>query len=82
MHFLLLPLLLTLGDVPQQPPDIAVVCPAEFRPAMQPWLERRQQQGHVVQFLSNQGNALQIREQIRALAKDGKLRFIVLVGDA
>jgi hypothetical protein len=83
MHFLLLPLLLTLGAVPEaKSPDIVVVCPTEFRAAMQPWLERRQQQGHVVEFLSNRGNALQIREQIRVLAKDGKLRFIVLVGDA
>jgi Peptidase family C25 len=82
MHFFLLPLLLSLGDAPaSESPDVVVVCPAEFRPAMQPWLERRQQQGHVVEFISNQGAALQIREQIRTLAKSGKLQFIVLVGD-
>jgi hypothetical protein len=83
MHLLLLPLLLSLGDAPQsQNPDIAVVCPAEFRAAMDAWVERRQQQGHVVRFISNQDNALQVREQIRALAKKGSLRFVVLVGDA
>lgn len=83
MHILLLPLLLGLGDAPAgQNPDIVVVCPAEFRPAMQPWLVRRQQQGHVVEFISNEGNALQIREQIRTLAKHGTLRFVLLVGDA
>ncbi|HTQ39250.1 MAG TPA: C25 family cysteine peptidase [Pirellulales bacterium] len=82
MHLLLLPLLLSLGAAPAaQNPDIAVVCPAEFRAAMQPWLARRQLQGHVVEFISNQGPALQIREHIRTLAKSGKLQFIVLVGD-
>jgi hypothetical protein len=83
MQILLLPLLFAVGDAPAaQKPDIVVVCPAEFRSAMQPWLARRQGQGHVVEFLASDGNALQIREKIRAVAKNGSLKFIVLVGDA
>ncbi len=83
MQFFILPLLLGLGDAPAaQKPDIVVVCPAEFREAMQPWLAAREQQGHVVQMIGNQGSALAIRQQIRTIAKDGSLRYVVLVGDA
>ena len=82
MHALLLSLMLTVGDVSTPPPDIVVVCPAVFRSAMQPWLDRRTKQGHVVQFLSNEGTAEQIRDRIRVAGRSGKLRFIVLVGDA
>ena len=81
MHILLLPLLLSVGDAPAPKPDIVVVCPAEFRSAMQPWVARREQQGHVIQVLAADGNAMQIREQIRSIAKDGTLKFVVLVGD-
>jgi hypothetical protein len=63
-------------------PDILVVCPTEFRETMQPWLERRTKQGHSVRFVSNLGTADEIRDEIRATAKNGKLRFVVLVGDA
>jgi hypothetical protein len=81
MHILLLSLLLSVGDAPAAKPDIVVVCPAEFRSAMQPWVARREQQGHVIQMLAGDGNSLQIREQIRSIAKDGALKFVVLVGD-
>ena len=33
----------------QAAPDTAVVCPAEFREALAPWLEFRRQQGHHLQ---------------------------------
>jgi hypothetical protein len=84
MQFLILPLLFGLGDAPTaaQRPDIVVVCPTEFRDAMQPWLGRREQQGHVVRMLGNEGSALAIRQQIREIAKEGSLKFVVLVGDA
>ena len=82
MHVLFVSLLLTIGDVPATAPDIVVVCPNDFRGAMQPWLQRRTQQGHVVQFVSNLGSADEIRQRIRTVAKSGKLRFVLLVGDA
>src|SRR5437660_8297673 len=63
-------------------PDVAVVCPAEFRAALNPWLEYRKSQGHVVEIVSNDGSPEQIRERIRAAAKPGKLRFVLLVGGA
>ena len=36
-------------------PDVAVVCPAEFRAALNPWLEFRKSQGHTNQIVSNDG---------------------------
>ena len=63
-------------------PDVAVVCPAEFRAALNPWLEFRKSQGHTNQIVSNDGSPEQIRERIRAAAKPGKLRFVLLVGGA
>ncbi|HEY2880975.1 MAG TPA: C25 family cysteine peptidase [Pirellulales bacterium] len=82
MHALLLPLLIGLTTAAAEPPDVVVVCPQEFRAAMQPWLERREKQGHTVQFISNEPTPVEIREQIRTIAKSGKLRFVLLVGDA
>ncbi len=82
MPVLLVSLLLTISDVPTTAPDIVVVCPDDFRGAMQPWLQHRTQQGHVVQFVSNLGSADEIRQRIRTVAKSGKLRFVLLVGDA
>lgn len=78
-----LPLLcLLLAVAPPQPCDTAVVCPGEFREALRPWLAHRAAQGHVVRLLSNQGSAAVIRRQIRALADDGALKYVLLVGDA
>src|SRR5262249_30204490 len=67
---------------PAAPADVVVVCPSEFHAAMQPWVDRRTQQGHVVSFISNSGTADGIREQIRKTANRGKLRYVLLVGDA
>ncbi len=82
MHGLLTSLLLSVSVTAAEAPDVAVVCPAEFRETMQPWLVQRTSQGHVVHFVSNQGTADEVRARIRELAHEGKLRFVVLVGDA
>jgi hypothetical protein len=63
-------------------PDVAVVCPTEFRAALAPWLEFRKGQGHLIQIVASDGSTEQIRERIRAAAKPGKLRFVLLVGGA
>ncbi len=82
MHALLIPLLLNIAGAQPASPEIVVVCPTEFREAMQPWLERRTKQGHALECISNLSTAAEIRDEIRAIAKAGKLKFIVLVGDA
>lgn len=74
-------LLLLLGAEPVAP-DTVIVCPAAFRQALQPWMEHRTQQGHVLSLVSNTGSPEEIRREIRDVAKRGRLRFVVLVGDA
>ncbi len=62
--------------------DTAVVCPQGFRPALAPWLEYRQAQGRRIALIDNRGTAEQIRAAIRQVARPGKLKAIMLVGDA
>ena len=68
--------------IPSAGPDVAVVCPPAFRESLQPWLARRRHQGYSVVLLSNDGTEDQIRRRIRQAARQGKLRYVVLVGDA
>lgn len=62
--------------------DTLVVCPAEFREALQPWLEHRQAQGHRIALRDNAGTPRELRDSIRRTAAGGELKFLVLVGDA
>lgn len=62
--------------------DTLVVCPQPFRKALAPWLAYRAQQGHVVRVLDTHAESEAVRHDIRAAAKDGKIKSIVLVGDA
>jgi hypothetical protein len=62
--------------------DTAVICPAEFRAALAPWIEHRQAQGHQIAMISNLGSPGEIREQVYELASGGKLKYLVIVGDA
>jgi hypothetical protein len=65
-----------------QGPDVAVVCPLSFRAALAPWIEHRTAQGHRVELLSSEGTAEAVRARIAVVAKRGRLKFVVLVGDA
>jgi hypothetical protein len=49
---------------------------------MQSWVQFRTAQGHTIATLSNLGSAEEIRRQLAELAKGGRLRFVVLVGNA
>jgi hypothetical protein len=79
---LILALSAVTGATAQPAPDTVVVCPSEFRDALAPWLDLRKSQGRVIQIVSNEGTPEQIRERIRCVARQGKLRFAVLVGGA
>jgi hypothetical protein len=61
--------------------DTAVVCPADFREALSPWIAHRVAQGYRPVFLSSERSAAEIRDDIRRLARSGHLRYVVLVGD-
>lgn len=62
--------------------DTAVVCPEAFRQALVPWVEYRQAQGHQIALLDNRGTSEQIRARIRQVARAGKLKAVMLVGDS
>ena len=62
--------------------DTVVVCPTEFREALQPWVAHREAQGHTLAFVSNLQTPDGIRAAILRQARGDRLRFIVLVGDA
>lgn len=67
---------------PAEAPDTLVVCPDAFVDALQPWVNYRTQQGHRIKIVTNRGTAGQIRSVIRNTAQSGKLKFVLLVGDA
>ncbi|MEX0676521.1 MAG: C25 family cysteine peptidase [Pirellulales bacterium] len=62
--------------------DTAVVCPAEFRQALEPWVRHRRSQGHRVAVISNQKSPVGLRSEVRRIAAAGELRYLLLVGDA
>lgn len=63
--------------------DVLVVCPAEFRAALKPWLEHRTRQGHTIAFVPAATTAEEQRRAIRdQTLHDRSPRFLVLVGDA
>lgn len=62
--------------------DTVVVCPQQFRAALQPWVEHRTAAGHRLTFLSNLQSPESLRTQIRHVAQGGNLKYVVLVGDA
>ncbi len=70
-----------LSATPTTAPDTVVVCPAAFREALTPWLEHRSTQGHQIVVVSAGRSARAIRADIRTIARQGGLRFVVLIGD-
>lgn len=62
--------------------DTLVVCPKDFRQALEPWHKHRKAQGHAFRWIDNLGSPDEIRKQIRKSAKSGQAKFLVLVGDA
>ncbi len=67
-------------------PDTLVVCPEEFREALAPWVEYRRDQGHQLLVIApphkeGRASAHALSQQIRRIARSGKLRYVVLVGD-
>jgi len=74
--------LLALSLISAAPgPDTIVVCPQELRPALQPWIKHREQQGHSCRVIAGP-TPEEIRAQVRAAAAGGKLKYVVLVGDS
>jgi hypothetical protein len=64
------------------PADAVIVAPREFLPALQPLVEHRKAQGHTFGYIPSNQSAEAIRTSIRRAAESGKLKFVLLVGDA
>jgi len=62
--------------------DTLVVTPAAFVAALQPWIAHRTQQGHRVQLAVATSSPEAIRAAIRQTARLGRLKYVLLVGDA
>lgn len=71
--------LLSVDPLPR--PDTVVVCPSEFRAALEPWVKLRTDEGHRISVCDNRGTADEVRGRIRAASPPGVLKFVVLVGD-
>ena len=79
MQTVLLTTMLLLGG--EQPANVLVVCPQDFRAALQPWIAHRTEQGYRLAFVPNTQSADKIREDIRSAAGREELQAVVLVGD-
>jgi hypothetical protein len=62
--------------------DTLVVCPAEFRAALAPWEAFRRSQGHKLAIIDVPRDSAAIRETVRSHAAKGRLKFLLLIGDA
>lgn len=60
---------------------VVVVCPAQFREAIQPWLGHRNEEGLECRVIDSQSDATALQNSIRE-ASDGNTRYVLLVGDA
>lgn len=75
-------LMLLAISAPPAEADVLVVCPPALKPAMARWVEHREQQGHRIAFSEKHESTAGVRDEIRRAAKHGKLRHVLLVGDA
>ena len=75
-------LVLSLFAAEAEPADTVVVCPKQFVAALNPLLAHRYKQGHRFLYIPNTWTPDEIRNSIRTTAKSGKLKAILLVGDA
>ena len=80
MSPLILLIAITVGTV--DAPDTLVICPNDFRPALQPWVEYRQKQGHTILVQPPAATSYEIRRQVKRVAKSGQLKNVVIIGDA
>jgi hypothetical protein len=62
-------------------PDTLVVCPREFRPALEEWLQYRGQQGYHIAVIPPAGDPARMHAAIRSVNAAGQLKCLVIIGD-
>ncbi|MDZ7618712.1 MAG: C25 family cysteine peptidase [Patescibacteria group bacterium] len=83
MHAALI--LLAMAATPRaaaEAPDVAVVVAPRLRAALEPWVHYRRGQGHQVAMVAGNRSVPEIRGDLQALSQGGRLRHVLLVGDA
>ncbi|MBS0207912.1 MAG: hypothetical protein JSS27_03065 [Planctomycetes bacterium] len=73
---------LCLSILPWGAVDTVVVCPAEYRQALEPWLVYRRSQGHEPVVVDRAETAELARRNIARAVGPVRPRFVVLMGDA
>ncbi|MCH2125029.1 MAG: C25 family cysteine peptidase [Pirellulaceae bacterium] len=73
---------LACATAPVDNADTVLICAEQYIATLQPWLQHRRAQGHEFAWIPNTGTRMEIRAAIRGTAVSGKLRNIVIVGDA
>ena len=63
-------------------PDVLVICPQRFQPAMAKWIQYRTKQGHSIEVLSPAPTSAGVKKQIRKVATRKTLKHVFLVGDS
>ena len=61
--------------------DTLVICPRPFLQTLQPWLDYRRSQGHQIHWMFPGNSAYAVKQQIRDVAAQGRLKAVVLIGD-
>ncbi|MBC8356722.1 MAG: hypothetical protein H8E66_32505 [Planctomycetes bacterium] len=71
------------GEVQPQPAgsDVAIVTSPVFHKSLRQWIAHRENQGHRITIVSNQGSLAEIRGRLRQVAAAKRLRWVLLVGD-
>jgi hypothetical protein len=73
-------ILLLLALTPPQP-DTLVVCPTDFRPALESWIDYRRGQGHVIAVVDPPHTAAQLHSVIRGYRQSEKFKHLVITAD-
>ncbi|MDG2014498.1 MAG: C25 family cysteine peptidase [Pirellulaceae bacterium] len=61
--------------------DTLVICPRPFLQTLKPWLDYRRSQGHQVHWMIPGSSAYAVKQQIRKVAAQGRLKTVLLIGD-
>src|SRR6056297_217330 len=69
------------ASTPAAASEVVLVCPADFRAAMEPWIEHRRGEGMSITVIPSEATSARLQTSIRAAA-DETTRYIVLAGDA
>ncbi len=70
------------GQTEAQTADTLIVCPQAFQPGLAKWLDYREKQGHRFKIVTSSPTAEGLKQQIIAVADEGGLKTVILVGDA